>query len=167
MVPPLVLVLAVLPALPEDWSQARKVMPPATVPFQLALGTKRTEVLALAASRRAVVAAGAPNALQVLPPLVVYCQAPLVLSTATTAMPEAAALSMSVSTPETRAETRVPLLEAEARSSLMAFRLLAPASTGASLTAVTLKVRVLGEASRSMPPLAMPPSSCTWKVKLA
>ena len=38
---------------------------------------------------------------------------------------------------------------------------------GASLTAVTLTVRVLGEASRSTPPLAVPPSSWTWKVKLA
>ena len=38
---------------------------------------------------------------------------------------------------------------------------------GASFTAVTLTVMVLGEASRSMPPLAVPPLSCTWKVKLA
>src|SRR4051794_27083943 len=37
--------------------------------------------------------------------------------------------------------------------------------TGASLTAVTLMVRVLGDWSRSTPPLAVPPLSCTWKVK--
>ena len=42
LVPPLLLVSAVLPAVPLVWSQARKVMPGATVPFQLALGTKRT-----------------------------------------------------------------------------------------------------------------------------
>ena len=42
LLPPLVLVLAVLPAVPLVWSQARKVMPGLTVPFQLAFGTKRT-----------------------------------------------------------------------------------------------------------------------------
>ena len=39
--------------------------------------------------------------------------------------------------------------------------------TGASLTAVTLTVIVFALWSRSTPPLAVPPSSCTWKVKLA
>src|SRR3954464_7173914 len=39
--------------------------------------------------------------------------------------------------------------------------------TGASLTAVTLMVRVLGDWSRSTPPLAVPPLSRTWNVKLA
>ena len=43
--------------------------------------------------------------------------------------------------------------------------LLVPA--GASLTAVTFTVIVLGVGSRSTPPLAVPPSSCTWKVKAA
>ena len=42
--------------------------------------------------------------------------------------------------------------------------LLVPA--GASFTAVTLTVIVFAEASRSTPPFAVPPSSCTWKVKL-
>jgi electron-transferring-flavoprotein dehydrogenase len=37
---------------------------------------------------------------------------------------------------------------------------------GASLTEVTSTLIVLGEASRSTPALAVPPSSCTWKVKL-
>ena len=37
---PSVLALAVLPALPDVWSQARKVM--VAVPFQLVFGTKRT-----------------------------------------------------------------------------------------------------------------------------
>ena len=37
---------------------------------------------------------------------------------------------------------------------------------GASLTAVTLTVIVLGVASRLTPPLAVPPLSRTWKVKL-
>ena len=40
--PPLLEVSAVVPAEPVVWSQARKVIPLATVPFQLALGTKRT-----------------------------------------------------------------------------------------------------------------------------
>src|SRR5205085_1411917 len=37
----------------------------------------------------------------------------------------------------------------------------------ASLTALTLMVTVLADWSRSTPPLAVPPLSCTWKVKLA
>src|SRR5205823_1285737 len=40
------------------------------------------------------------------------------------------------------------------------------APTGASLTAVTPIARVFGDWSRSTPPLAVPPLSCTWKVKL-
>ena len=36
--------------------------------------------------------------------------------------------------------------------------------TGASLTDVTFTLMVRGVASRSMPPFAVPPSSCTWKV---
>ena len=38
---------------------------------------------------------------------------------------------------------------------------------GASLTEATLIVIRLAVGSRSTPPLAVPPSSCTWKVKLA
>ena len=38
---------------------------------------------------------------------------------------------------------------------------------GASLTEVTLTVKLLGLGSRSTPPLAVPLLSCTWKVKLA
>jgi hypothetical protein len=38
---------------------------------------------------------------------------------------------------------------------------------GASFTAVTATVIRLAEASRSAPPLAVPPLSCTWKVKEA
>ena len=37
---------------------------------------------------------------------------------------------------------------------------------GASLTELTLMVSVLGVWSRSTPPLAVPPSSWTWNVKL-
>ena len=38
---------------------------------------------------------------------------------------------------------------------------------GASLPALTLMVKVLADWSRSTPPLAVPPLSCTWKVKVA
>jgi hypothetical protein len=41
------------------------------------------------------------------------------------------------------------------------------APAGASFTDVTLTVIVFAEGSRSMPPLAVPPSSCTLNVKLA
>ena len=44
-----------------------------------------------------------------------------------------------------------------------------PAITAVSFTAVTLKVMVFGLASRSTPPLVVPPLSCTanWKLALA
>jgi hypothetical protein len=41
------------------------------------------------------------------------------------------------------------------------------APDGASFTEVTSSVIVLAEASRFTPAFAVPPSSCTWKVKLA
>jgi hypothetical protein len=44
--------------------------------------------------------------------------------------------------------------------SLIASDLLAPA--GASLIALIVMLSVLAEASRSWPPLAVPPLSCTW-----
>src|ERR1700686_3936413 len=47
----------------------------------------------------------------------------------------------------------------------MGIVLLAPG--GAWFTGVALKVIVLGVGSRFTPPLAVPPSSCTWNVKLA
>ena len=40
------------------------------------------------------------------------------------------------------------------------------AETGASFTAVTLNLNVLGDWSRSTPPFAIPPLSRTWKVKV-
>ena len=55
--------------------------------------------------------------------------------------------------------------QARAASSSVVTVVLVPA--GASLTAVTLRVTVFALGSRSTPPLAVPPSSCTWKVKLA
>ena len=134
---PLLLVSAVAPVRPVLRSQARKVRPPATVPFQLALGTKRTEVLASAASRRAEPSLTAPNASQLLPPSRVYCQAPLRLSTAVTAMPVwGPSTSVTCTGPPISADTSVPGLPDA--SSRIVVRLLAPASTGASLTAATV-----------------------------
>jgi hypothetical protein len=42
VVPPFVVVSAVLPAVPLVWSHARNVIPFITVPFQFAFGTNRT-----------------------------------------------------------------------------------------------------------------------------
>ena len=52
----------------------------------------------------------------------------------------------------------------DASSSIVSVRF-APA--GASFTDVTPTLNVFAEVSRSTPPPAVPPSSCTWKVKLA
>jgi hypothetical protein len=38
---------------------------------------------------------------------------------------------------------------------------------GASFTDVTFTVIVFADASRATPPFVVPPSSCTWKLKLA
>jgi hypothetical protein len=75
VIPPLLVVSAVPPAEPLVWSHARNVMP-LTVPLKSALGTKRTRVLASAASRRALAAVGLPNGDQLEPPLVEYCHVP-------------------------------------------------------------------------------------------
>jgi len=141
VVPPLVEVLAVSPLLPLVWSQARNVMPGSTVPFQFALGTKRTLVLLLAASSRAAVFEGVPNAYQFVPLLVVYCQVPLALFTAATAIPSTAPASTSVIRSPPALEmiplTSVPLLVA--LSSSIAIKDIVPlgSRTGASLRAVT------------------------------
>src|SRR6478609_2364432 len=103
-------------------------MPLLTVPFQLALGTNLTLVLASAAKSRAVLTVGLPKAVQFVPPLVVYCHVPLVLSTAVTAIPSTA-LSGSLAFPEISAETSVPLLVVG--SSLIVVRLFAPERVGA------------------------------------
>src|SRR5438270_476711 len=60
--------------------------------------------------------------------------------------------------------------ELESQSELVGCLLLAnedEVPTGASLTAVTFTVRVLGEGSVSTPQCALPPLSWTWKVKVA
>ena len=53
----------------------------------------------------------------------------------------------------------------EVSSSVTSVLLSAP--VGGSLTGVTLTVIVWAAGSRSLPPKSVPPSSCTWKVKLA
>ena len=70
-----------------------------------------------------------------------------------------AGLSAASAKPKSAAE------KVRAVSSAVETRLLA--AVGGSLTGVTLSVIVLGVASRFLPPLAVPPLSCTWKVKLA
>ena len=81
-VPPLLLASATLPAVPLVLSQARKVS--VALPLQSVAGTKRT--LYVVSSRRAVVSDGVPKATHEAPPLMLYCQVPLLLSTAVTAM---------------------------------------------------------------------------------
>ena len=131
LLPPLTLVLALLPALPLVRSQARKLMPLTTAPFQLAAGAKRTRVRVSAASSMALVAVTALKAVQLLPPLSEYCQMPLVLLTAVTAMPDSAPASASLTRPAISADTSVPL--SATGSSPMFARSFAPERTGALL----------------------------------
>ena len=138
VLPPPVAASAVRPTVPLVWSQAWNVMPAASVPFQLALGTKRTSVPASAASKRALPVAGVPKAAQVPPLLLLYCHAPLLLSTAVTAIPVSALGSASLTRPAINSDTSVP--ELLLSSSLMGDSALAPASTGALLRRVTRRL---------------------------
>src|SRR5256885_731482 len=108
---------------------------PVSAALKLAPGGKRTFVVAFVANRRGLLGAGEPNAVQLLPPSVVYCHVPWVLSTAVTAMPELALELASVTWPEINADTSVPVLDASTTSSLIAVRLFAPARTGAAFGA--------------------------------
>ena len=107
-----------------------------------------------------------------------YHQDPFVVDVAVKAIPVTAPLSASVtlSSPpagglrSTRLETSVPTAPTGAPASSFSAASTGVAAllrTGASFTAVTLTVIVFGLGSRSTPPLAVPPLSCTWKVKLA
>ncbi|WP_427911363.1 hypothetical protein ACPWT1_11725 [Ramlibacter sp. MMS24-I3-19] len=96
----------------------------------MAFGTKRTRVVASAGSSSKDPAGGVASADQVVPSTV-YCQLPLLESTAVIAMPRRAPVSSSVIFPATRAETSVPA--PAAASSTCAGRLAVPASTGALL----------------------------------
>src|SRR5437773_6765342 len=111
--PPFVLASARPPFVPVYWSQARNVIPVAIVPLKFAFGTKRIRVFARSeANRRADVLLTLPSAFQVPPLLVEYCQDPLDVSAAITAIPSAAPGSGSVirSPPALaiRAEVSVP-----------------------------------------------------------
>jgi hypothetical protein len=81
-------------------------------------------------------------------------------------------LSVICSTPPlastSNATMRLPLA-AEKTSDVLTVVACAPGTmlTGASLTDVTFIVIVRGVGSVSTPPLVVPPSSCTWKLKLA
>ena len=136
LVPPVTVASAVLPAAPDVKSQARKVIPPDTVPFQSGPAWKRTKVLPSAASRRATPSDGLPKSVQLLPPSTLNCHAPLVLSTVVTTMPFSAPGSVSMTLPAISAETAVP--GSAAKFSKLGDRLLAPLSKGAELTKATL-----------------------------
>ena len=95
-------------------------------------------LLASTPSRIALPSVTGPKLVQPTPPLVVYCQSPLLLTTSVTAMPAVARASTSLVWPAISVETSVPALPVS--SSAIAVRSFAPLSTGASLTAVRLIV---------------------------
>ena len=95
-------------------------------------GTKRS--LSVDRNNRAELLATVPTAFQVPPPSIEYCQVPVLLLRLVTAMPFTAPVSTSLSLPEIKVETRSPLLLVW--SSVIVEKLLAPESTGASLTLV-------------------------------
>ena len=105
--------------------------------------------------------------LQLLPLSVEYCQTPSVeesAALAVMAMPRRVSLS-AVSEKELLKRLATVSPEGVVASSEMAASDGLPLAVGASLTAVTSKVMVLADASVSMPPLAVPPSSLTLQAK--
>ena len=130
--PPLVVVSTLVPCVPLVRSQAQKVSE-AVVPFWPS-GTKRSS--SVERSRRAESVETAPTAFQVVPPSIEYCQVPVLLTRPVTAIPFTAPVSTSVTLPAISVETRSPLLVVW--SSVIVVKLLAPVSTGASFTLVTV-----------------------------
>ena len=123
-----------------------------------ASGTKRN--LSVARSSRAEASETVPTAFQLVPPLIEYCQVPLPLVSAVTAMPSTAPASTSVmrSPPALAmiAETRSPPLVVW--SSVMVVSVMAPllSSSGASLTAVTVMLLLAVAALKAVePPLVV------------
>src|SRR6476661_625301 len=76
VVPPFNVVSAVLPAVPLLRSQARKVNA-GGVPFQLGAGLKRTRHWVPESSRMALVGLAAASDVQLVPPLLLYSQVPV------------------------------------------------------------------------------------------
>ena len=101
-----------------------------------------------------------PTPVQVVPPSVEYCQVPVPLVNPVTAIPLTAPLSTSVTFPEISVETRSPLFVVW--SSLMVVKLLAPDRTGASLTAVTVRLAVAVAVLKGVaPPVLLAPQAVT------
>ncbi len=143
VVPPAALASAVVrPEVPPVWSQALTCKA-ADTPFQSASGTKRTRARPSAGSRRALAAVGAPMADHVLPPSRLASQRPPVVPAPTTAMPESAPASGSVTCPDRSAETARPGLAAA--SSCRAGMACTPASTGAVLGAAVTVIDSVAE----------------------
>ena len=131
---PLLVVSAVAPVVPLLSSQARKVI--VALAIESPLGTYR--MLSVKFSRRAAAAVGEPKAIQPLP--VLYCQVPLVLSVAMTAI-DSTAPSLSVTDPSTTMKATVlpvGLLLSSVRAVSVG---VASARTGASLTIFTIMVK--------------------------
>src|ERR1043165_4932064 len=105
VVPPLVVVSTLLPWVPEDWSQARKVTD-ADVLFWPS-GTKRN--LSVERKSKALLLATAPTLVQVVPASVEYCHVPVLLFKLVRAMPLTAPLSTSETWPLMSVDTRSPL----------------------------------------------------------
>src|SRR5947208_247051 len=106
LVPPLLEVSTLLPAVPLVWSQARKVTE-ADVPF-CPSGTKRS--LSVERSSSAALLDTEPTAFQVLPALVEYCQTPVPLLKPVTALPSRRSADLSLILPLISVDTRSPLL---------------------------------------------------------
>src|SRR5438067_2530156 len=87
VVPPVREVSTLVPLTPEVWSQARKVIPEATVPLKSAAGWSRILLEAVEARSRAFELDTDPTFVQVVPESVEYCQFPLVESVEVMATP--------------------------------------------------------------------------------
>ena len=166
--PPVVDVLAMVPADPVDLSQALYFM--VAVPLKSVSGTKRTlwveAPVRPPSSNRAEDADTLPKLVKEAPLSIENCQSPLVLVTSVTAIPTALPSSTSVAAAALRkVETLSPLLVAGSSRMVVKLSLavkLLPlglvrnppdvVKTGASLTALTVMVKALGISVLLSPP---------------
>ena len=126
-------------------SQARNVMPLATVPFRSPKGSSRMRAVGPSSNASSLVLllrAGASTVSQPVPPSRLYCQVPRLVSSAVIAMASTAP-SASVMLPSTTsAATVTPAGLVAPSATLPSVGLAAVFSTGASLTAPMFTVLV-------------------------
>ena len=138
-------------------SQERKEIAEFSVPFRSPKGSMRRLAVGPSSSASSLVALlilAASMVSQLVPPSVLYCQVPRLVSSAVIAMASTAEPSASVMLPSTTSEATVKPVRLVAPSrTLPSVGLTAVLSTGAWLTGLRVMLTVLVPCAVSAPPL--------------